>query len=141
MLSGLRPNTTRVTDNADNLYTNIPGVRTLPHHFRQQGYATARCGKIFHLGVPAGTESRDDPQAWDFGTPFKDERPYPAARDSAVKVKTGKKQGLPWTETTTGDDDLVDGGFAKAAVAWLERRDVAKPFFLAVGFHRPHLPF
>ncbi len=140
MLSGLRPNTTRVTDNADNLYKNIPGVVTLPHHFRRNGYATARCGKIFHLGVPTGLESMDDPQAWDFGTPFKDERPYPPKRESAVKVETGKKQGLPWTETTGTDDDLVDGNFAKTAIEWLEKRDPAKPFFLAVGFHRPHLP-
>ena len=140
MLSGLRPNTTRVTDNADNLYKNIPGVVTLPHQFRRNGYATARCGKIFHLGVPSGLESMDDPQAWDFGTPFKDERPYPPKRESAVKVATGKKQGLPWTETTGTDDDLVDGNFAKTAIEWLEKRDPSKPFFLAVGFHRPHLP-
>lgn len=140
MLSGLRPHTTRVTDNADNLYKNIPGVVTLPHHFRRNGYATARCGKIFHLGVPTGLESMDDPQAWDFGTPFKDERPYPPKRESAVKVATGKKQGLPWIETTGTDNDLVDGNFAKTAVEWLEKRDPAKPFFLAVGFHRPHLP-
>lgn len=38
------------------------------------------------------------------------------------------------------DDDLVDGGHARAAIAWLEQRDTGKPFFLAVGFHRPHLP-
>jgi uncharacterized sulfatase len=140
MLSGLRPRTTRVTNNEDNLYRNIPGVMTLPRWFRTQGYATARCGKIFHLGVPTGLESMDDPEAWDFGTPFKDERPYPPKRDSAVNVSTGKKQGLPWTETTGGDDDLVDGNFAKTAIEWLEKRDSLKPFFLAVGFHRPHLP-
>lgn len=140
MMSGLRPNTTRVTNNADNLYKNLPGVLTLPHHFRGNGYATARCGKIFHLGVPTGLESMDDPQAWNFGTPFKDERPYPPERASAVKVATGKKQGLPWTETTGTDDDLVDGNFAKTAIEWLEQRDKSKPFFLAVGFHRPHLP-
>ena len=141
MLSGFRPATTRVTLNEHNLYDNLPGVVTLPHLFRQNGYATARCGKIFHLGVPAGDESRDDPQAWDFGTPFKDERPYPPERESAVKVKVGNKQGLPWKEIPCADDELVDGNFAKVAIEWLERRDAAKPFFLAVGFHRPHLPF
>ena len=79
-LSGLRPDTTRVSNNAESLYDNLPGVVTLPHLFRQYGYATARCGKIFHLGVPSGLESMDDPEAWDFGTPFKPEGPYPAAR-------------------------------------------------------------
>lgn len=139
-LTGLRPGTTRVTNNEDNLYTNLPGVVTLPRHFRENGYATARCGKIFHLGVPSGLESMDDPQAWDFGTPFKNEAPYPPKRASAVKVATGKKEGLSWQESECADDDLVDGGHAKAAIEWLERRDVTKPFFLAVGFHRPHLP-
>lgn len=140
MLSGLRPNQTRVTDNADVLYDNVPGVVTLPHYFRQQGYATARCGKIFHLGIPTGLESKDDPQAWDFGTPFKDERPYPSKRESAVKVKTGKKQGLVWQEIPGEDDALCDGGFVRTAADWLKKRDATKPFFLAVGFHRPHLP-
>jgi len=140
LLSGLRPYTTRVTDNADNLYKNLPGVVTLPRYFRQLGYTTARCGKIFHLGVPSGDESMDDPQAWDFGTPFEDERPYPRKRASVVNVVSGKGQGLTWQEIPGGDDDLVDGAHAKVAVEWLEKRDANRPFFLAVGFHRPHLP-
>jgi uncharacterized sulfatase len=94
MLSGLRPQATGVTNNEHNLYQNVSNVLTLPHLFRQQGYATARCGKIFHLGVPSGLESMDDPQAWDFGTPFKDERPYPPSRASVVTVPTGNRQGL-----------------------------------------------
>lgn len=140
LLTGLRPNTTQVTNNEHNLYENIPGVMTLPRLFRESGYATARCGKIFHLGVPSGLESMDDPKAWDFGTPFKDERPFPPARVSDVRVKAGNKQGIAWNENTAADDDLVDGNFAKTAIEWLEKRDTSKPFFLAVGFHRPHLP-
>ncbi|MFO1484399.1 MAG: sulfatase [Verrucomicrobiaceae bacterium] len=140
MLSGLRPNSTRVTNNEDNLYTNIPNVLTLPHHFRSNGYVTARCGKIFHLGVPSGLESMDDPQGWDFGTPFKSELPFPPKRESVVTVKTGKKQGVSWQEIPGSDDQLVDGNFAKTAIEWLGKRDKDKPFFLAVGFHRPHLP-
>ena len=141
MMTGMRPHTTRVTNNEDNLYTNIPDVLTLPHHFRNNGYATARCGKIFHLGVPTGLESMDDPQAWDFGTPFKSELPYPPQQKSVVQVKAGKKQGLSWQEIPGSDDQLVDGVFAKTAIEWLDNRDKNKPFFLAVGFHRPHLPF
>jgi len=140
MMSGLRPNTTRVTNNDDNLYKNIPDVLTLPHHFRDNGYATARCGKIFHLGVPSGLESMDDPQAWDFGTPFKSELPFPPKRKSIVNVGTNKKQGIGWQEIPGDDDQLVDGVFAKTAIEWLGQRDQEKPFFLAVGFHRPHLP-
>lgn len=140
LLSGLRPGTTRVTNNEDNLYTNIPDVLTLPHHFRNQGYATARCGKIFHLGVPSGLESMDDPQAWEFGTPFRSELPYPKKRASVVDVPTKKGQGLGWQEIPGGDDQLCDGDFARTAVDWLKKRDPSRPFLLAVGFHRPHLP-
>lgn len=140
LLSGWRPNVTRVTNNEDNLYVNHPNVMTLPHWFRENGYATARCGKIFHLGVPSGLESMDDPKAWDFGTPFKNEAPFPPNRESAVKVTVGKKAGFPWKETLGGDALPVDGVFARTAVEWLEKRDATKPFFLAVGFHRPHLP-
>ncbi|MBA4017074.1 MAG: iduronate-2-sulfatase [Pirellula sp.] len=140
MLSGLRPGTTRVTNNEDNLYTNIPDVLTLPHHFRKHGYATARCGKIFHLGVPTGLESMDDPQAWEFGTPFRSELPYPKKRASVVDVATKKGQGLGWQEIPGDDDQLCDGDFAQTAVAWLKKRDPSRPFFLAVGFHRPHTP-
>ncbi len=140
-LSGLRPNTTRVTNNADNLYQNLPRVMTLPHHFRENGYTTARFGKLFHLGVPSGDESMDDPQAWDVGEPFKSELPYPPRRESAVQVATGKKfGGIGWQEIPCPDDDLIDGGHARLAIDWLEHRDASKPFFLAVGFHRPHLP-
>jgi uncharacterized sulfatase len=141
MLSGLRPDTTRVSNNEHNLYENVPGVMTLPHLFRKHGYATARCGKIFHLGVPTGLESMDDPQAWDFGTPFKDERPYPPARQSAVRVATGPRQGFNWTEVVAGgEEELCDSTFASTAIDWLQNRDQSKPFFLAVGFHRPHVP-
>jgi uncharacterized sulfatase len=140
MLTGMRPNTTRVTNNEDNLYKNHPGVLTMPHHFRENGYATARCGKIFHLGVPSGLESMDDPQGWDFGTPFESELPFPPGRQSLVQVRRGKKDGLGWQEIPGDDDQLVDGVFAKTAIEWLGKREGSKPFFLAVGFHRPHLP-
>src|SRR6185436_3533046 len=61
-------------------------------------------------------------------------------RASAVRMQAGNKEGLRWTETMGSDDDLVDGNFAKTAIQWLENRDPQKPFFLAVGFHRPHVP-
>jgi len=139
-LSGKRPDITRVTNNNDNLYTNLPGVITLPHLLRMNGYATARCGKIFHLGVPTGQESMDDPQGWDFGMPFRDERPYPKSRESSVAVSMAKVGALKWNETVGPRGAMVDEQFADTAVDWLQKRDRTKPFLLAVGFHRPHVP-
>jgi uncharacterized sulfatase len=140
-LTSLRPRSTRVTNNEDNLYANLPDVVTLPRWFREHGYATARCGKIFHLGIPSGLESMDDPRGWDFGTEFKSEQPYPKARPSSVKVPRGRKEGFDWKEIPVEDDELVDGDHTRTAIEWLGKRDKTKPFLLAVGFHRPHLPF
>ncbi len=58
MLSGLRPNTTRVTNNEDNLYTNIPGVVTLPHHFESTATPPRAAERSFIWACPRA------PRAW-----------------------------------------------------------------------------
>ena len=142
VLTGLRPDTTRVEDNQTHFREAIPSVVTLPQLFKNNGYFTARVGKIYHYEVPQGigTDGRDDPPSWD-----KVVNPRGRDRDEDDKV-TVLKAGAPSGSTISymvspgTDEEQTDAIGAKAAIDLMEQHKAA-PFFLAVGFYRPHTPF
>jgi iduronate 2-sulfatase len=149
MLSGYYPHATGVLG-----YTSprpaIGGRATWPQHFKDAGYYTARVGKVFHMGVPGGIEEggdgADDPASWTerFNSPGPEWK-APGAGETLEGNPDGKKPvvgGNTFVVVEADGDDLAhsDGKTAAKAVE-LIREHAGKPFFLAVGFVRPHVPF
>jgi iduronate 2-sulfatase len=131
---------------------------TWPQQFRNAGYHTARVSKIYHMGVPGGIEyggdgrdhndgnGADDAASWTerFNSPGPEWKAK-GAGETLEGNPDGKKPvvgGNTFVVVEAEGDDLVhsDGKTAGKAVE-LIREHAGEPFFLAVGFVRPHVPF
>jgi iduronate 2-sulfatase len=131
MLSGQRPQTTRVVDLITPTRATLGDAVMLPEFFRQHGYRTVKLGKIFHTG--AGFE---DPRSWDVELTETEEAKDPPA-DQVAKKGFGHVIMLD-----AADEATWDGRLARRAVKDLgEMAANDRPFFLAVGFRRPHVPY
>jgi iduronate 2-sulfatase len=145
-LTGLRPDTTRIYDNATALRTPLPDAVTLPQRFRENGYFTASIAKIFHVSQwdprrpeeKPGTWKLDDARSWDFRINTK-----PTALGSTgdrlhLAGAPAPKDLLNYRLKADGDDDdQEDGQAVRDAIGLLETKK-EKPYFIAVGFRRPH---
>jgi len=133
LLTGLRPDTTGVVNNSTPFRSELPDAVTLPQLFRNNGYFTARAGKIFH----ARTET-DDPKAWD--SKFDPKGTSRGRKGRGRNLTGGSVKWCRWLAADGDDEDQPDGQIAAEAIDLLEHhRDDA--FFIAVGFHKPHDPF
>ena len=140
-LTGLRPDTTGVKDNGVHFRKNVPDAVTLPQLFLNNGYTVARVGKLYHYGVPTqiGTSGLDDLPSWQ-----KVFNPRGRDKDDEPKIFSlvpGQFGGtLSWLAADGKDSEQTDAIGADYAIKWLEQNK-EKPFFLAVGFYRPHTPY
>ena len=145
MLTGLYPNSTGIQGNGTVFRQTIPKQLSMPQAFRQQGYFAARIGKLYHYGVPnsIGTNGHDDPASWELEL-------NPAGVDRLVEhpqitTLAPKQFGgtLSWYASPKSDEHHTDCLMAKDAEWVLERfaRDKSRPFFLGLGFFRPHTPY
>lgn len=145
MLTGLYPNSTGILTNGQLFRQTIPDHISLPQAFRQSGYFAARIGKLYHYNVPnsIGTNGHDDPASWELelnpaGCDRLEEHP------DIFSLIPGSFGGtLSWLASSRPDERHTDGLMAKDSEWVLERcaRDKERPFFLALGFFRPHTPY
>ncbi|MFH1918875.1 MAG: sulfatase [Planctomycetota bacterium] len=159
LLTGLRPDTIKGSGMGVHFRKFVPDVVTLPQNFKLHGYRSEAMGKIFHGAFEnAYVGARmDDPPSWSVPTWRAGPRYYYTPEGVAIARKVAPKQvKVPltdpddWTEhfvrglateaPEIADHVTYDGQVADHAVETLHRVQ-NEPFFLAVGFLKPHLPF
>ncbi|MFT4092050.1 MAG: sulfatase [Niabella sp.] len=132
MLTGLRPDEEGVTNLQVHFREKVPGAVTLPQAFKNNGYTTTGIGKVFHT-----EKSTLDPVSWttsltDFG-----KGNYVLPQNMGQKGKRAAAE-----RADVADTAYVDGVIAENAVRFLKQvKPAGGPFFLAVGFRKPHAPY
>ncbi|GAA4237851.1 hypothetical protein GCM10022291_26040 [Postechiella marina] len=149
MLTGYQPFTTGVYGNVE-VFRKIKGFEntvTLPQYFAKNGYKTAAAGKIFHN--PRGTKPEpkegSDPGSFQeehkggLGTPYPKQRFQNGLNFKRAGVKGSKTKSFDWGPVDVADEKTPDWKSADYAANFLQKNH-DKPFFLACGIFRPHLP-
>ncbi len=139
LLTGRRPDTLRIWNLTKGLRQSDPDVVTLPQLFKNNGYFTQGIGKIFHNWR---TEEHGDPQSWSVPAVYH----YSRHDDDVPEVEGDLPPDLATAprcmQLDVPDEAYFDGRIADLAVKSLqEQAKKGDPFFLAVGFWKPHLPF
>lgn len=133
IMTGMRPDKTKVWDLVTNFRQVNPNSVTIPQYFRQNGYETTAVGKIYHMG---STGPGHDTESWSI--PWVNDKAPTYVNFTPEKGKKG-----PAVECVdVPDNTYQDGVCAEEGIKLMNQlKSKGKPFFLAVGFHKPHLPF
>ena len=141
LMTGRRPDATRVWDLETHFRTALPDAVTVAQYFKEHGYHSMSMGKIFHGGF-------DDAPSWSVPSQYPKAAHY--GSEAALKLqnepanidKKGRARGPASESADVPDDTFIDGKIARLAATTLsDLKQKGKPFFLAVGMARPHLPF
>ncbi len=141
LLTGLRPDTTTIYDLRHPVRQVMPDVLTLPEHFKKNAYTSISLGKIYHHG-------NDDLQGWSQkpwhppgpGYVLPENQALNSYRRRISRERTSNLRGVATEAGDVPDNGYPDGKTADKAIEMLRGFD-NQPFFLAVGFYKPHLPF
>ncbi len=154
LMLGARSTSTGLYDLGTNLRARFPEAVTMPQYFSRHGYRSQSLGKVFHIGHG----NQGDPESFDVPH-FKDkvvEYVLPESTGGAItreeayfnNIKTNVPnhqlaRGAAWEIAEVADDAYADGRVAAETIRRLEawKAKPEKPFFIAAGFARPHLPF
>ncbi len=145
LMTSLRPQTLGIYDLPTNFRVSRPDAVTLAQYFHQHGYRTQSMGKIMHQGHG----NSEDAASWDVPH-FRPQAPQyalaasnaPADAQPSAKRPTKKPNGAAVESADVSDETYADGQIAAEAVARLKAAATSRePFFMGVGFLKPHLPF
>jgi len=151
VMTGLRPEVLQIYDLSTHFRLRAPEVVTLPQYFKQQGWQSQALGKLYHVGHG----NIDDTHSWSVPHFKPKAKPYllpenqPSKEDVARQQARRKKnpavtgaKGAAYENADVGDDAYHDGKITTEAVKRLKQfKQDGTPFFLAIGYIRPHLPF
>ncbi len=152
LLVGQRSTTLGVYSLGFHFRRALPSAVTLPQHFKNHGYHSAGVGKVFHVGHG----NINDEASW--SVPFQPDKVIDYCLEESTggqltreeayfsNQKLGQNKSLPrgaaWEKADVGDDAYADGRIAREGIRRLKDYSASKqPFFLALGFTKPHLPF
>lgn len=147
LLTGCRPDTTKVYNLSTHIRTTMPEVVTLQQHFKNNGYFSVGMGKLFHNGL-------EDKDSYSIPHQYGGGKAYVTEKNMELRRKA-KEKGKSWggAEATecadVPDETYTDGTLAAMAIRSLQglapkaraAGDQRQPFFLGLGFSKPHLPF
>ena len=142
VMTGMRPDTIKVYDLDRHFREEVPDAVTLSQLFMRNGWWAGRVGKIYHYNVPAsiGTDGFDDPPSWQ-------QTVNPKGRDKTDEALIFNAEphrkisaALSWLAAEGTDEEQTDGMITTEAIKLMAVRK-NEPFFLGVGFFRPHTPY
>jgi uncharacterized sulfatase len=137
LLSGRRPETTRVWTLQTPTRRHLGDAVFLPEYFKNHGYHTVHAGKIYHTGDHA-----EDARSWDVEYRDFGKNPSPDGMLANVEAKGVKNHSFRWGIEDIPDEETPDGMMARKAVQHIEQSvKKRQPFFVATGFRRPHSPY
>lgn len=167
LMTGKRPDYTKVRDLKTKMRDINPNILSLPQYFKESGYITAGIGKIYD---PRCVDEYRDRPSWTIPFITENKLKYPGGKDTSVSgyhspevkkrlndlTSEAKSKGVknvqkyvqenykpPFEISNEIDEAYIDGAIAQGAIDLLNdvSKNPAQPFFLAVGFKKPHLPF
>ncbi|MGB7160829.1 MAG: sulfatase [Tepidisphaeraceae bacterium] len=136
LMSGLRPSTTGIYDNNDTAWPDaIPPDKCIPAQFRAGGYLTMAAGKIYH-GGPGRPGEFEQTFPYEGGNPN-----FPPGATGGPKGDAGGVGGIRFAPLDCDDRDLQDYRVVDWCIEQLGKSHDDKPFFLACGLYKPHMPW
>ena len=155
LMTGARPDTTGITHNYIGLRDLKPDIVTLPQHFIANGYETVYCGKIFHQGDTDEVNSWSRKPVSKIAGVKKPIGAYALAKNNQLKnenmklmlakygeaARRGLASGPAYESADVPDTAYIDGYNTELAIATMKEmvKEGGKPFFLGLGFKKPHL--